>query len=220
MSHPIAISIVSNSCLLREGLVALLRTHIDITLVAAYVGEPWPATELVNPPGHMILVDSSIGQTAALAWTRFWCCQRPPAAVIMLELTEDYERILACIEAGAHSYTLRGAGPAEVANAMMLVSQGQAQCSPDITAYLFRRLSRLRAQNETSYSTLMPLTSREQEVLQLVARGYSNKDIAAQLCITLRTTKQHVHNILHKLELKHRYEAAQLARERGWIASE
>jgi DNA-binding NarL/FixJ family response regulator len=220
MSQQIAISIVSNSCLLREGLVALLRSHIDIALVAAYTGESMLESEPPNPPGHMVLVDSGIGQAAALAWTRFWCCRTPPACVIILELTEDKESILACIEAGASSYTLRGAGPAEVVDTIVLVSQGRAQCSPEVTAYLFRRLSSLRSVAEAEYSALMPLTSREQEVLQLVARGCSNKDIAAQLCITLRTAKQHVHNILHKLELKHRYEAAQLARERGWIASE
>jgi DNA-binding NarL/FixJ family response regulator len=220
MSQQITIGIVSNSCLLRDGLVALLRTHMDIVLVAAYTGELPQSSEPPNPPGHMVLIDSGIGQAAALAWTRFWCCRTPPAAVIILELTEDKESILACIEAGAKSYTLRGAGPAEVVDTIALVSQGQAQCSPEVTAYLFRRLSNLRATAEPTYSALTPLTSREHEVLQLVARGYSNKDIAARLCITLRTVKQHVHNILHKLELKHRYEAAQLARERGWVASE
>jgi len=220
MAPQIAISIVSNSCLLREGLVALLRTYIDLALIAAYDGELAHPYEPLNPPGHMVLVDSGIGQVAALAWTRFWCCRTPPAAVVIVELSEDKESILACIEAGASSYTLRGARPAEVADTLLLVSQGHAQCSPEMTAYLFQRLSTMRAQATADYRALMPLTSREQEVLQLVARGYSNKDIAEQLCITLRTAKQHVHNILHKLDLRHRYEAARLARERGWIAIE
>jgi DNA-binding NarL/FixJ family response regulator len=220
MVQHIAISIVSNSCLLREGLVALLATHIDISLVAAYEDEPAPLIAPPNPPGHVVLIDSGLGHAAALAWTRFWRLQTPPAYVVILELTEDKESILACIEAGASSYTLRGARPAEVADTIVLAAQGHAQCSPEVTAYLFQRLSRLHTLTAEEYSTLMPLTNREQEVLQLVARGWSNKDIAAHLCITLRTAKQHVHNILHKLELKHRYEAAQLARERGWITND
>lgn len=217
MNQQIAISIVSNSRLLSEGLVALLSRRMYVQLIATYSGEPIQVHPPPSPQGHVVLLDSSIGRTTAQNWIFFWRQCTPPAAVVLLELIDDVELILACIEAGASGYTLRGSAPEEVADTIWMVSQGYARCSPQITAQLFDRLAQLKAQVAAEYVTTTPLTTRELEVLQLVAQGYSNKEIADKLYITLRTVKQHVHNILHKLELKHRYEAANLAREQGWV---
>ncbi len=217
MNQQIAISIVSNSRLLSEGLVALLSRRMYVQLIATYSGEPIQVHPPPSPQGHVVLLDSSIGRTTAQNWIFFWRQCTPPAAVVLLELIDDVELILACIEAGASGYTLRGAAPEEVADTIWMVSQGYARCSPQITAQLFDRLAQLKAQVAAEYVTTTPLTTRELEVLQLVAQGCSNKEIADKLYITLRTVKQHVHNILHKLELKHRYEAANLAREQGWV---
>lgn len=213
----IAVSIVSNSRLLSEGLVELLATRINIRLLAIYPSEPIARTQPVNPPGHVVLLDGNIGRAAAKDWTYFWRHCTPPANVVILELLDDIDLILGCIEAGASGYTLKGAAPAEVADTISLVAQGCAQCSPEITAHLFQRLANLKALVKPDYPTIMPLTSRELEVLKLVAQGNSNKEIAEKLCITLRTVKQHVHNILNKLDLKHRYEAVHLAMEQGWL---
>lgn len=218
MNHQIAISVISNSRLLSEGLVALLDRRMKLQLIATYPGEPITSDPTLNPRGHVVLLDSSIGRTAAQNWTRFWRQHTPPASVVILELLDDVELILACIEAGASGYTLQGATPEEVADTIWLVSQGGAQCSPHITAHLFSRLAHLKSRVDSDYYTTIPLTTRELEVLTLVAEGCSNKEIADKLCITLRTAKQHVHNILHKLDLKHRYEAAHMALEQGWLS--
>lgn len=213
----IAVSIVSNSRLLSEGLIELLAARIDLRVLAIYPSDPLATMQLASPPGHVVLLDGNIGRVAARAWTHYWRRITPPANVVILELSDDIELILACIEAGASGYTLRGATPDEVATMICLVAQGQARCSPEITAHLFRRLASIRATGGPVYSSGIPLTTRELQVLELVAQNYSNKEIASELCITLRTVKQHVHNILNKLKLKHRYEATHVAIKQGWL---
>lgn len=215
MNQQIALSIVSNSRLLGEGLIALLARRLDVQLVAIYPSQPITANHVANPCDHVALVDSSIGRVAAQSWTHFWCRHTPPTPVVILELLDDVELILASIEAGASGYTLKDASPEEIAETIWLVSQGKALCSPEITAHLFSRLAHLKSRTAENSPTISLLTKREQEVLCLVAQGCSNKEIAEKLCITLRTAKQHVHNILHKLDLKNRHEAAHMAKEHG-----
>lgn len=215
---PIPVSIVSNSYLLREGLLKLLNETISLQLVAAYPGEPIPNTQLLNPPGHILLIDGGIGHTLLLNWIRCWHELAESAPVLVLELTNDAEIILACIEAGANGYTLEGATPEDIAQALHLVQQGRAQCSPQMIAHLFARLAALKSMTTTSTTNFaMPLTTRELQVLNYIAKGYSNKEIALDLVITLRTVKHHVHNILEKLKLSHRRDAVQFARQQGWI---
>lgn len=213
----IAISIISNSRLLGEGLLELLAARLSIWPLGIYRGDPVAGASLKNPPGHIVLLDGNIGRVASAEWTCFWRGQTPQAKVVILELSDDTELILACIEAGASGYALKGADPAEVAATIRLVAQGHAQCSPEITAQLFRRLAQLKTLARPEYPTTAPLTGRELEVLSLVAQGQSNKEIAEQLCISLRTVKQHVHHILRKLDLRHRYEATHVAAEQGWL---
>jgi DNA-binding NarL/FixJ family response regulator len=215
---PIPVSIVSNSYLLREGLLKLLSETISLHLVMAYPGEPLPNTRLLIPSGHVVLIDGGIGHALLLNWIRAWHQLRDAGHILVLELTNDAKLILACIEAGADGYTLEGATLGDIAQAIQLVQQGRAQCSPQMTAHLFARLAALKSMMTTSTTNfVMPLTTRELQVLTYIGRGYSNKEIALDLVISLRTVKYHVHNILQKLNLSHRRDAVQFARQQGWI---
>lgn len=215
--NSIPISIVSNSLLLREGLVKLLEQHVAIHLVGSYQGSLKPLDQFLNPHGHTILLDGTIGPNEILAWIRWWRQMSPPAYVLLLELANDKDLIIACIENGVSGYTLRGASTADVADALQRVSQGSAYCSQEIISHLFERLASA-ANPVLRYKT--PLTPRELEVLRCVVNGYSNKEIAAALVIELYTVKNHIHNILNKLSLSHRLDAAQFALERGWLKAE
>jgi len=214
--NEIPVSIVSNSCLISEGLPVLLSGHLDLRLIGCYPGAPVATAVLPNPHDHVVLVDSGIGQRAATGWTNYWRDQDRPARVLLVELVDDVEVIVECIAAGASGYVLVGASVEEIADAILLLQQGKAQCSPEVAGHLFERVEDMARQMKNGQC---PLTQRELEVLACVARGYTNQQIANELVITLRTVKHHVHNILCKLKLRRRGEAAQLAIQRGWVES-
>jgi DNA-binding NarL/FixJ family response regulator len=211
----VAMSIVSNSRLLSEGLPRLLSPHLQPDLIATYQGKFQVQAPLPNPKGHIVLLDIGIGRAEAVAWTRYWRGLMPPACVLVMELNNDTALILDCIEAGASGYTFQGASAGEVARAIIDLCNGVARCSPEITAELYARLAALRT--TVTELTVSPLTARESEVLHYIAAGYTNSEIADQLVIELRTVKQHVHHILGKLEVRSRGDAARLATEKGWL---
>lgn len=213
-STPIPVSIISGSLLLRDGLISLLKQHISIHLVGSYEGAFEPTIARPNPAGHIALLDSSIGLDNALAWTRWWQRLEPPTAVLIVELDNDKDTIIRCIEAGAVGYTLRGASAEQVAYTIRCAKEGTATCSAEMVAHLFARLA---AVNNAPPTSRIPLTSRELEVLDCVAKGYSNKEIAAALVIELYTVKNHIHHILEKLNLNHRLDAARYAINSGWL---
>ena len=209
-----ALSVVSNSLLLREGLLTLLSAYVPVALVATYPGQPCASEALPNPSDHIVLLDGGIGRTNAVAWLGYWRAIAAPPPVLILELVNDIELILACVQAGAGGYTLQGASAADVADAIQDVFRGVARCSPEVTAQLFAQLANHAAAPPMSTA---PLTPREIEVLNCIAKDMSNQEIADRLVIDIRTVKHHVHNILEKLQLHHRWDAARLAQERGWL---
>jgi DNA-binding NarL/FixJ family response regulator len=164
------------------------------------------------------LIYGAIGATAAVAWTNRWRRSCAAAPVVLLELDNAPELILACIEAGAGVYTLRGASAQELAATIISVRPGLARCSPEITACLFDRLAALKTTVAHATASESPLTARELDVLQLICRDYSNRQIVHTLVIELCSVKHHVHNILDKLDQRSRRDAARLAMERGWWA--
>lgn len=214
------ISIISNSHLLREALILLLQNHWSIDLVNSYTGDADIATTVTPPANHLplnhlVLLDSGIGQNAVIAYIQKWRSIQPSPYLVVLELKNDTELILDCIEAGAHGYALQGAASTEVVQVIEQVCQGVAQCSPEITAKLFDRLMQSRTTQQVSNKP--PLTRRELEVLRYIAQGHSDREIAAELVIEVRTVKHHVHNILRKLNVKYRRDAAQLALNNHWL---
>jgi two-component system nitrate/nitrite response regulator NarL len=217
-TQAISISIVSNSRLLSEGLLPLLAPHLSLQLIATHSGAFHLSSPLPNPQEHVVLLDISVGQAAAIAWTHYWRGLSPPAYVLILELADDTALILDCIEAGASGYTLQGASAVEVVAAINAARCGKAHCSPEVTSQLYERVAALRA--TIIQLSLSPLTARESEILYYVASGYTNMEIAAQLVIELRTVKQHVHHILGKLNSRSRGEAVRFAIDQGWLSKD
>lgn len=213
------LSIVSSSRLLRDGLAALLTPRISMCLVGSYAGEEMSLGGQANPADHVVLLDSGVGGSQAVAWTTWWRSQMPAAGVIVIELANDIELICALIEAGAGGYILRGASVIELVDAIENIRRGAAHCTPEVTAQLFARLAALGSKPTQPAPGVGILTRRELEVLRFIAEDCSNNEIAALLTIEVRTVKHHVHNILEKLKLHHRWDAARLAVEQGWLVA-
>ncbi|MBD1844534.1 response regulator transcription factor [Cyanobacteria bacterium FACHB-63] len=214
----ISISIVSNSRLMCEALLLLLQVHQTVDLIEHYRGDVDATEGVPNPFNHVVLVDSGIGFERAIARIQQWCEFEPSPSVIVLELENDIDLILACIEAGTSGYALKGASSEEIHQVISQARQGVAQCSPEVTAKLFTRLANLQKSRSRHISP--PLTPRELDVLRLIAKGYSDRAIACELVIEICTVKHHVHNLLHKLDVRHRWDAARIAMEQGWLHPE
>src|SRR5262249_35072326 len=129
------------------------------------------------------------------------------ARIVALAAPEAESEVLACAEAGVSSFVPRDASLDELVNAVECVARGGAVCSPRTTAILLHRIATM-TRGLDSTRGLERLTAREQEIMCLLASGRSNKEIARELGIETTTTKNHVHNILEKLKVRRRGEAA------------
>jgi NarL family two-component system response regulator LiaR len=125
--------------------------------------------------------------------------------VIALTVYDDEDHVFAAVRAGAAGYLLKDVSPDELARAIRAVANGEGVMHPRVTGKIMREFNRLSGEPP---GLAVPLTPRELEVLKLVARGYSNKAIAAELYISQKTVKNHITNILRKLELEDRTQAA------------
>ncbi|MBK7219424.1 MAG: response regulator transcription factor [Candidatus Promineofilum sp.] len=210
------LSIVSNSRLLCEGLELLLAPYLTFQLIGRYTAAAAPDAGRAPAENHVALIDNNIGPEPVRRWTRHWCGSTPPARVVVLEVEDNVDAIIGHVEAGISGYALVGAAPHTVAETILLASRGGAVCSPEVTARLFAHLAE-RPARRSSAELRQLLTAREYEVLGYVVEGYSNKEIAAELVIELRTVKQHVHNIFAKLNLDSRLQVARVAAKKGWF---
>ena len=135
--------------------------------------------------------------------------------MIILGLVDLTDEIMACIEAGAVGYVLKESPFEHLVETIRLVHRNEAFCSPRMAASLFSRIAELTSETEEKISlNTVRLTSRELDVVNLIAEGLSNKEIARTLFIETQTVKNHIHNILDKLQLHNRFQTVQYARER------
>jgi two-component system, NarL family, nitrate/nitrite response regulator NarL len=213
----ISLSIMSNSRLFAEGLTTVLAPHLQFHVTGIYRLDLSWEKDYPNPANHIVLIDVNAGQDAALACIQYWRSYQPRPLVIVIESPLNTQTILRYIEAGANGYSVQGDNAEEVKHVIDAACKGLARCSPKVAAELFLRVaSHPRSDDLKTISLPNSLTSRELEVLRCIAMGYSNKEIAAELVITIHTVKHHVHSILEKLALNHRHEAAQVAIGQGW----
>jgi two-component system, NarL family, nitrate/nitrite response regulator NarL len=137
----------------------------------------------------------------------------PEARVVAFAVSGADEEAVACAEAGVAGYLLRDQSLAELMEVMTSVANGQAACPPPVAAALIRRVGQLAGERPAA-TEWDRLTPREDEILGLIERGMSNKEIARRLGIEVRTVKNHVHNLLEKLRVRRRGEAAAMLRTR------
>ncbi len=200
--EPISVLIADDHPVVREGLAAFLGIQPDIALVGeACNGEEAVArTKEVLP--DVVLVDVVMPGMGGIEATRGIREASPSTKVIILTSFAEDDKVIGAIKAGAAGYLLKEAGAQEVAHAIRTVYRGEALLHPSVAARLMQEISAGRDPQEEA------LTERELEVLRLIARGMSNKQISSELVISEKTVKTHVSNILAKLHLADRTQAA------------
>jgi len=213
MIEEISILIVDDHSIVREGQRALIDTEPGMTLVgeATNGAEAIELARSLNP--DVILMDlfmPGIGGIEAIEAIR---AENPEARILVLTSFAEDEKVFTAVKAGALGYLLKDATPDELITAVRQVSRGEPAMNSTIANKLMRELQR-----ESSLPpTEDPLTERELEILKLVAQGLPNQEIAEKLVISERTVRTHVSNILSKLHLANRTQAALYALREGFV---
>ncbi|MGH7492330.1 MAG: LuxR C-terminal-related transcriptional regulator [bacterium] len=213
MSEPIGVFIVDDSRLLREGLVSMLAEQEGIVVIGAAVNGRKALEKIkdLRPEVALIGMPAKDGIEMTQALRR----DAPEVKVIILGICDLAAEIMICIEAGAAGYVLKEASFDTLVETIRAVHRGESFSSPRVTASLFSRIAELAGERVLKIPlSSVKLTPREVEIINQIAEGLSNKEIAQQLSIETQTVKNHIHNILDKLQLHNRLEAVEYARER------
>ena len=206
----IRILLADDQSIVREGLASLLQTQPDIEIAGeaengqAAIEQSW----LLQP--NVVLMDIRMPIMDGVAAIKILTQQLPDIKVLVLTTFDDDEYVAQAMANGAKGYLLKDTPSTELAQAIRSVYQGYTQLGPGLFEKT-RSSNSAISPNKVNHKVnpeLATLTTRETEVLQLIAQGYSNREIAAQLYITERTVKNHVNSILRRLDLRDRTQAA------------
>jgi DNA-binding NarL/FixJ family response regulator len=214
MSSPIRVLIVDDHEIVRKGIRALLATKRDIQVVgeARDGAEALAQAQTLHP--DVILMDLMMPKMNGVQATRAITAGQPQTRILVLTSFAADEQVFPAIQAGALGYLLKDSSPQELLQAIRQVFRGEPSLDPVVARKLLAELSAPPSRPLTPD----PLTARELEILRLVAQGKSNREIAGQLVIAEETVHTHVSNILTKLHLASRTQAALYALKEG-IAS-
>jgi DNA-binding NarL/FixJ family response regulator len=215
MHDPVTVLIVDDHAVVRHGIRALLEAEGDFEIVGEVGsgGEAVLLAEKLVP--DVVLMDLVMPEMDGVEATRLLRQRSPDTQVIVLTSYDEDEHILPAIRAGALSYLLKGVGLGELAEAVRKAARGEAVLHPHIAAHLVHGIQEPPAKPARSFNGA--LSEREREVLLLIAQGLSNAQIAERLVISERTVKSHVNNILNKLHVVDRTQAAIYAWREGMI---
>jgi NarL family two-component system response regulator LiaR len=216
MTSPIRILIADDHAIVRKGIRALFRNLPEIEVVgeAANGWEAIAEVERLQP--DVVLMDLLMPEMDGIEATRRIMDQHPDVRILVLTSFAGEDKVFPAIKAGALGYHLKDSSPEELAQAIHQVHRGESSLHPVIARKVLQELSRPSEHPPTPD----PLTPREVEVLQLVAQGRSNQEIADLLVISETTVRTHVSNILNKLHLASRTQAALYALREGLASLE
>lgn len=213
-SEKIRVLIADDHTVVRKGIRALLETEPGIEVVGeAADGEDALHRALALKP-DVVLMDLVMPKMDGVQATRAIIERRPGVKILVLTSSAEDKRNLSAIEAGALGYLLKDSSPQDLVRAIREVHRGESALHPKVAQ---RLVSQLREPEEPAREEL---TERERKVLELIAKGLSNREIARELSISEPTVRTHVSNILRKLHLKSRTQAALYALKEGLAALE
>ena len=206
--EPIRVLVVDDHALFRRGLQMVLEQEPDIEVV----GEASDGTEAVQKAADtlpdIVLMDVRMPKRGGIDACTAIHDAVPSTKIIMLTISDEEADLYDAIKAGAMGYLLKEISIEEVASAIRAVQGGQSLISPSMASKLLTEFASMIKRTDDRQQVPTPrLTDREMEVLKLVAKGLNNRDIAKQLFISENTVKNHIRNILEKLQLHSRMEA-------------
>jgi len=211
MDRKISVFVLSSNRLLRESIERMVRKKPDLDLIGAQSIRADSKEEVINSDAEVLVLDSLqfVLETDGW-WVTASPAERRRIKVLLIAMDDDKKHFLSAVKQGAVGYVLQDAPAIEVIGGIRAVARGEAICPPQYTRVLFdyvavrtSEFSRSRARSSTG------LTSREQQLIPLIERGLTNKQIAANLNLSEQTVKNHVHRILTKLGVNDRLEVSE-----------
>ena len=202
-NRPLKVLIVDDHDIVRKGLATLLSRQEDLVVA----GEAGTAAEAVEKAGELapdvVVLDIRLPDASGIEACRDIRALNPDIKVLMLTSYSDEEAVMGSIMAGASGYLLKEIRSQEIVEAIRRVGMGQSLLDPGVTARVLERVRRGQQQDP-----LAQLTEQEQRILELIAEGNTNKEIAREVNLSDKTVKNYVSNILGKLEMSRRSQAA------------
>jgi NarL family two-component system response regulator LiaR len=223
MSEPIEairVFLADDHAIVRQGVRALLATEPDIEVVGDASDGRQAVAEVLHLRPDVTLMDLLMPEMDGIHAIQEITDQWPEARILVLTSFATDDKIFPAIKAGAQGYLLKDSDPETLVAAIHQVHQGESSIHPKIAQKLLQEISQPKGEPQDKSSDVDPLTERELEVLQLVAQGKSNQQIADELVISEATVRTHVSNILNKLHLASRTQAALYALRAGLASLE
>jgi DNA-binding NarL/FixJ family response regulator len=213
MADEVRVLVIDDSDVFREGLLALIATVDGYTVIGEADSGERGVERAIELQPDVVLMDLAMPGTDGVSATEMLVRACPHIAVLVLTMDEHDTSVLAAMQAGARGYLLKGARQDELLRAIRTVSEGGAVFGPSIARRLieiFTRAERIDARGD-----LVQLTPREHEILELIARGNTNAQIADLLALSRKTVRNHVSNVFSKLDVTNRGAAIVKARDIG-----
>lgn len=219
----IGIMIVDDHPLFRQGLRRVLEAEADMEVISEVADGAEVLRKARELTPDVVIMDINLPSINGLQVTRRLKEELPSIAVITLTAYHDDEQIFHAIRAGAAAYYPKEVTPRKLVEAVRQVAEGHYVIEdnvfdkPQVAAWLLKEFGELEGVWGDADELFMPLSPREMEILQLITRGMSNKEIARELGISHQTVKNHITSILRKLAVNDRTQAALYALRRGWV---
>lgn len=233
-TRPITVGLADDQLLVRTGFAMVLESQDDITVAWQADNGTVAINQAANDPVDVVLMDIQMPDTDGITATREILKIHPDTRIIVLTTFENDDYIVGAIEAGASGYLLKDSEPEDLLQAVRTVDESTAIISPKATARLLRSMRsgnaggaggaasvgvdkqhRSSDNSASDNATTEPLTPRETEILQLMARGLSNQEISQELFVSMPTVKTHVTHILRKTNSRDRVQAVLYAVHHG-----
>ncbi|MCE9682567.1 response regulator [Halomonas alkalisoli] len=211
LSNKVRLVLADDHPLMREGIARSLGAEHGFEVV----GEADDATRAVELVARhspdLAVLDISMGGGGGLAAAADILMNNPSTRVVLLTVSEDESDLTMALKLGVKGYILKGVTSRELRHALTCVARGEAFVSPTLAAGLLADVARPRQRSD---GDLDALTQREEQILKLLGKGLTNREIAEQLCLAEKTIKHHMSNVLQKLQVRNRVEAALISRQR------
>lgn len=211
MSGKTSVCLIAVNRLLREALAKLLgkKEDFEVGRASAFVSD---ADAMLSAPGVDVLVlDANSAQQSERALVSDIRARAPNVKIVLIDMADDPETFLECVRAGVAGYFLQDASAADIIAGVRAVAQGYAACPPKMCMLLFQNVAKQQAAIPRVHLDLQfGLTRRQQQLVPLIAQGFTNKEIATHLKISEQTVKNHIHRMLRRVGASDRLEVIEI----------